>query len=354
MYFAIVGKTPLLSLAELAVVQPSCLETNKGVVLFDIAQENVPLLTTLAWVIKRGVVHSLEEIHPLIQGKALIGASTTTLGSRAKKQAQVKRFKLVTAENTDLEVKQAGCELLDLWNDRIGRVEGWQDIQRFETIDFGKPVRGMQVGMMPAKLTQMLVNIGVAQVIAQEASKKKPMDITVYDPFVGFGTTVYIANSLWYHALGSDINITPAKQNEKRWESTPYVRTDRHLTLFKHDVTQAFTQPFVRHTDVVVTEGWLWPVVNKQVAHDTALVRANIQHIAQVYRGFLTNISLAIPHAPVVMTIPVYLFLERPLIEDEITKIVEETGYTIQSVGEIYQRKGQLVGRKALMLHRNA
>ncbi|MBP7848304.1 hypothetical protein KA013_03760 [Patescibacteria group bacterium] len=63
-------------------------------------------------------------------------------------------------------------------------------------LDFEKPVRGMQIGMMPAKLTQMLVNIGVAQ------TGKNPGDeITVYDPFVGFGTTVWIANSLGYHTI---------------------------------------------------------------------------------------------------------------------------------------------------------
>jgi len=52
-------------------------------------------------------------------------------------------------------------------------------------IDFGKPAHGMEVGMMPAKLAQMLVNIGIATLHAQSGD-----DVyTVYDPFCGFGTT---------------------------------------------------------------------------------------------------------------------------------------------------------------------
>jgi hypothetical protein len=30
-------------------------------------------------------------------------------------------------------------------------------------IDFGKPAHGMEVGMMPGKLAQMLVNIGIVK-----------------------------------------------------------------------------------------------------------------------------------------------------------------------------------------------
>jgi tRNA G10 N-methylase Trm11 len=59
-------------------------------------------------------------------------------------------------------------------------VEKYQNISLYETIDFGKPSSGMTIGMMPAKLAHILVNIGVAQ------SYKKAEEITVRDPFCGF------------------------------------------------------------------------------------------------------------------------------------------------------------------------
>jgi DNA modification methylase len=40
----------------------------------------------------------------------------------------------------------------------------------------------------------------------------------VYDPFCGFGTTGFVANWLGHHFIGSDINITPCKENVKRWK----------------------------------------------------------------------------------------------------------------------------------------
>ena len=52
----------------------------------------------------------------------------------------------------------------------------------------------MQIGMMPAKLTQILVNIAVAQLPASALQGDDAP--TVYDPFCGFGTTLFVANSL--------------------------------------------------------------------------------------------------------------------------------------------------------------
>jgi hypothetical protein len=74
----------------------------------------------------------------------------------------------------------------------------------------------MQIGMMPAKLTQILVNIAVgtwknpptllekegevsdapetADVVHFQHDTSKL--ITIYDPFMGLGTTAMIANSM--------------------------------------------------------------------------------------------------------------------------------------------------------------
>jgi hypothetical protein len=51
--------------------------------------------------------------------------------------------------------------MLDEDMHRVLKVTGYQDIARYSCIDFDKPVNSMQIGMMPAKLTQILVNIAV-------------------------------------------------------------------------------------------------------------------------------------------------------------------------------------------------
>ena len=54
---------------------------------------------------------------------------------------------------------------------------GYQNIRLYEVIDFEKPGRSMQMGMMPAKLTHTLLNIGLSYLKEQDKT-------LIYDPFV--------------------------------------------------------------------------------------------------------------------------------------------------------------------------
>lgn len=56
---------------------------------------------------------------------------------------------------------------------------------------------GMEVGMMPAKLAQLLVNIGINTLRGKSSTSVSHDGVyTVYDPFCGFGTTGFVANWL--------------------------------------------------------------------------------------------------------------------------------------------------------------
>jgi tRNA G10 N-methylase Trm11 len=144
----------------------------------------------LGGIIKRGNVISTSDI----KATDLIGASERELGSHLKKLGLCKRFKEVGAMHTDEEVKEKGKEYIMLDDDmkQVLEVTGYQDIKRFSCIDFDKPINSMQIGMMPAKLTQIMVNIAVGKVANSENNKK----LTIYDPFMGLGTTYMVANSL--------------------------------------------------------------------------------------------------------------------------------------------------------------
>ncbi len=76
---------------------------------------------------------------------------------------------------------------------------GYQPIWLYELIDFGKPGRSMQMGMMPAKLTHLLLNIAL--------SLSETQNPVIYDPFVGSGTTGFLANYFGLDFLGSDIKL---------------------------------------------------------------------------------------------------------------------------------------------------
>ena len=63
--------------------------------------------------------------------------------------------------HTDKEIKTKGKEIINLTNGMFGIVDHYQDIPLYETIDFDKPARSMQMGMMPAKLAHILINLGI-------------------------------------------------------------------------------------------------------------------------------------------------------------------------------------------------
>ena len=93
-----------------------------------------------------------------------------------KKQYGLKRFKQVDLLHTDLEVKMKGIELVRIAG-KWAQVLGYQNIRLYEVIDFEKPGRSMQMGMMPAKLTHTLLNIGLSYLKEQDKT-------LIYDPFV--------------------------------------------------------------------------------------------------------------------------------------------------------------------------
>ena len=64
--------------------------------------------------------------------------------------------------HTDREIQEKGKEIVAFQTKEgqsYGIVTGYQNIARYEVIAFDKPARSMQVGMMPAKLTHMMINI---------------------------------------------------------------------------------------------------------------------------------------------------------------------------------------------------
>jgi hypothetical protein len=296
MYFAILGRHPKLSLAEFALVPTTSLRRQGEYLFFESDLEEVALLSQLeklGGIVKRGRVikkpdsrnqiseEKDEKIASFLDGVTIIGVNDQKLGMETKKLYGVRRFKLVELTSSDLEIKNNGKELIALGGWDIGLVLWRQDIAHFELIDFGKPAHGMEVGMMPAKLAQMLVNIGVVQKIQknqniQNIQRSTLYDsglsensawYTVYDPFCGFGTTGFVANSGSGITSSDRISASPERrkmQNDGKKIDKGQVTKEQLFTVFKHDVAEPFDHPVVKKVDVIVTEGWLGPVVGRK------------------------------------------------------------------------------------------
>ena len=371
MYFWIVGENNSIiseALSYLHITNFS--QPRKNIIVFD--TQYPERLQYCAVLIKRGTIYSNTELSNLDNIKGDIAVETKELWNHLKKQiATIKRFKISDLIHTDLEIKKSWTEIINIDNINYGIVEGYQNIALYEAIDFGKPVGGMNIGMMPSKLALTLVNIGIGEyentVIARTEDeaihsiwKKQDIDchaslamtppLTIWDPFCWFGTTNYLVNALWHNTIASDINVTSMKQNSKRRPTQPFYNQTGKELILKHDVKDEFKSPLLRHADIIVSEWWLGHIVTSRTAPFETNVYA--QEVKELYIQFAKNLTeLAKSNGKwltLVITIPVWLKYEIS-VSDEITQEFTSLWRTSRLVTQPYSREKQLVGRQILI-----
>ena len=333
--------------------------------------------------------------------KVIVAVADDHDGMQFKRAHKLKRFKYVPVNKTDKEIVEKWIELirLDEHSETWWLVSYYHDISRPEKIEFEKPVSGMQVGMMPVKLVQMMMNMGVGQytekqnaeyrmqnTVARHSEKSEApqalarrshevqseseiqvkenvQDVTlsltkssaiaqqtIYDPFCWFWTTGFVAHLSGHHFIGSDSNPTPTKQNLSRRNEIYPESKGLFFTVFKHDVTKVFTQPFLKKVDVVVTEWRLGPMVNNQLTHTRKENewRDIIADIDRVYIWFLEHFHVINPDATIVITYPQWTFWEQDM-SWNFQRAGEKLGYIVENIG-VYKRKGQYTGRRVIRL----
>lgn len=303
--------------------------------------ENIDIQTILSqlwWIVKWGVVKAIDQI----EQSDIVGVSTRELGWFLKKNGTTKRYKEIDLLHTDEEIQKTWIEYIQLDDSfhEVLQIVGYQNIDRFSLIDYDKPVNSMQIGMMPAKLTQILVNIAVWK------AQKEQKNITVYDPFMGLGTTYMVANSMWYNVIWSDINITPAKQNLPWWREQN-IAYDLPITLFAHDATQSLSKPFLKYVSCIVTEWWLGHIVTSKTR--AAEIQQYSQEIQKLYIPWINNMYPIWEHMTIVCVIPHHTWWENKHI-DAILEHCEKKWITVETIPQVYTRAGQKVGRKIAIL----
>lgn len=355
MYFAILGTFTEICLEELQLIEPKNLVIKQGVAFFDSYSWSIE---KLSGIIKRGEVATEDALYKYFTNTVLLWSNSEVFAKFIKSSGRVRRWKhLKDIRSSDLELKKAwGVELLEI-DGKYCVVLGYQDIEHYEQIDFGKASSGMEIGMMPSKLAQMMVNIGMVESNKKQVtSNQQPttdnwQPATIYDPFCWFGTTGFVVNWLGHHFIGSDINITPCKENVKRRKNWIWQRFDRFFTVFKHDVLEPFdSKKMLDNVDVIVSEWWLGPVIKN--FHQREIRKPDImKKVSDVYIGFLRNYAQRFQEkkVPIVITIPVYQ-IDGSSIEQDLIVFCKELGLHFRSIEQIYVRKGQNVGRKICII----
>ena len=355
MYFAILWKNPEISIEELKLVQAKEISyPKKGIMIFDTKYPE--LLPQLWWIIKIGTVVKEKDLQEILADTKIIGIQNEANGKHLKRTVWIRRYKLVDVFHTDKEIKNKGKEIINLENGLYGVVEQYQNIELYEAIDFGKPGRSMEMWMMPAKLTHIMINIWLTHFIHD--SQLDIEKLCIYDPFVWSWTTGMLANYLWYDFIGSDIKTKYAEQNAQRWMTTKFTTPDKEFSIFTHDIKEKFKKDslFIERGGtgtvgdlekdlLVITEWRLWPIVKKSTSDQD--IQKFQERVADLYKSFLDRIKELWTIA--VFTIPRYIWQDNG-IEQVLAKHSTKLGLQLQSIPELYSREWQQVARKIMIV----
>ena len=336
-YFAIAGKNEKLSLLELQSVVKN-IETFGPIFIFD--TDNFEKCQYLAGFTKVGHLITEEEFKNL--EKKLVG-SNKRFDGKDKTKYNIKRYKHLELVKTDLEVKTKWIEAIFIkeFPNLVWIVDYYQNISLYETIDFEKPVSSMWIGMMPSKLTHLLVNL----------STWLDYNKTIYDPFVGLWTTAMVGNYLWNNIIASDLNPAPCKQNWKFWQNTEFYKADFKFMLFKQDITKPFKNKIVNYATNIVSEGFLWPTVWKYLNEKEAY---NLEKSFQnVYIEGIKNLYQLPNIENITITFPTYMLYNRKFyrFDDTFEKIRKEW-INLEVLDDVYYRKWQKVGRNIVLIRK--
>ena len=409
-YFFILGRNPTLSSAELvAVIKKTdpdfiILEASGDVLLIETKNklEIKEMIKILGGTIKAGVVMEetgrlekenifkiLEEsIKKAESGKIFFGFSlynlenrdrknfsetkkqTSSLAMEAKKFLKEKNFssRWVTSKEDNLSsvivaknklLEENGAEIVILVkNDQVflGKTLAVQGFEELGFRDFGRPKRNMQVGLLPPKLAQIMINL----------SEVKD-DGVILDPFCGFGTVLGEAMIAGYtNLIGSDINeevLAGAKENLD-WLEKNYQLPTINYQLIKSDVRHIFGKVEEGSVGAIVTEPYLGPLLHGNEPKENIL--EIVKELSMLYLDAFREFKKVLkPSGKIVILFPIFVFQNEEIflpIMEEIKKVGFEAVNLLSKELEnkdfvkitlrqsiIYSRPGQKVLREVVV-----
>jgi tRNA (guanine10-N2)-dimethyltransferase len=288
-----------------------------------------------------------------------VGAAGLELKKQLRKRGSVrlvmpaKGTALTAAELHHNRVLEHGFELVVLMEGRqmvVAQTVAVQDIGWYSRRDYERPARSAQVGMLPPKLAQILVNTTSAAVVA--------------DPFCGTGVVLQEARLLGRRAVGLDLapEMIEATRRNMTWLDEEMAGRGG-LTIPDWSVEGPVDARTVKlpQAAAVVSEGYLGPNMSK--SPDAAELRRIQEELRQLYRVVLANFARQLPAGgEVSITAPAWR-MGREWSYLGIVDELSDLGYTLKGFKHVpatqfrspllYARDDQVVGRQLLLLRKN-
>lgn len=248
--------------------------------------------------------------------------------------------------------------IINLWNIfYFGKTLEVQDIDSYSKRDFSKN-RDMQVGMLPPKLCQMMINIWKE---SKDCESKN-----VYDPFVWLGTVLIEALNMWIpKVFWSDLSekmVDESRKNisdfiSKNWLKNISFKIEKLNAKFinESEILQK------EKIDLIVTEWYLWEIMTKK---NISLDRINKQKesLLSIYSKFFENLAKVDFSWRIVICFPFWELNGKFIYFNEILEILNkfcvienifknsEINLSSKSGSLLYKREKQLVWREIFKL----
>ncbi len=255
-----------------------------------------------------------------------------------------KNFALETAAISHNKLDKTKTELVIVRHQSgttIAYTEHVQNIAAYTQRDYNKPCRDSRVGMLPPKLSQIIINL----------ANPSPGDI-VLDPFCGSGSLLMESQLMGFLTVGSDLDerMVDCAQKNTSWLSKNSPGATEAV-VSKHNAFELKppTSPYV-----IAAEGYLGK--NFSFAPSAEQIMQQQKQLDDLYVKFFKHLhQLNNQPKRIVLCVPVW-FISNQALHLKVIDQLEEFGYTklkLQSADTqklIYHREGQFVGRQILVL----
>lgn len=338
--------------------------------------------------VSKKIVSVFERDFANFEGKITLGISAYGLnarGSDTAKTANIIKAKLkekgvsvrailskdsalstAVSHNNKLGLSEKKIEILAVRGGQktvVALSEGAQNITAYARRDQNRPRRDAFVGMLPPKLAQTMLNLGLGenqpQILLSKGEKNEGKNFQILDPFCGTGTVLQEAALKGLTAHGTDLSqkmVEFSKENSKWVEETfrPFGKIEN---IYEADATEEKWQ-FAPNLTSVVCETYLGqPFSAPPSPKKLTEVRENCNRIIS---NFLKNLASQIPEGTqICIAVPAWKtqngeFSHLPLVD-----FLNELGYNrkeflrVNPQDLIYYRENQVVARELLVLIRS-
>jgi tRNA G10 N-methylase Trm11 len=379
-YFFVFGRTPDLSFCELVTLFPHATRVVSDIARVELDDEAniaaiLDLLGGTTKIAKEvgGVARLdaelsefiLQESSSITFGVSVYGdtAMPKMLLSDMKKSLETKGLSVRYISSRDGEPltsvsidKKHAQELVLIRKDNtflVGRTIEVQDYDTWSKRDYGRPKADAKSGMLPLKVSRMIVNIALGENYETKGERQK----TLLDPFCGMGTVLAEAYMTGWRVLGSDnsTEAVQAAQENLTWLSKSYPDAKGAVAkIFAADAVHMSDMLPSESVHAIATEPYMGAT---SIAHnakpDPGHIRNVIKGLEKLYIGCLRDWhKILAPDGKIVIALPAYAVSGRTYFVKKVVDMCENLGYTIAGGPIEYSRPHAVVKRQFYILRK--